>query len=146
VSSRLNLLSISNLRTRFSHSANIKPNLLFGLLKLVIRVFEDTSETTLGCLPSWRRDSGPVKTSWRWPPCRWSICLAAKQLAQARGAEVFATVGTADKARFLSKTTNIPASHIFGSREVSELSRAVAATGGRGLDVILRACKGDMLY
>jgi NADPH:quinone reductase-like Zn-dependent oxidoreductase len=72
--------------------------------------------------------------------------LAAKQLAQARGAEVFATVGTADKARFLSTTTNFPASHIFGSREVSELSRAVASTGGRGLDVILRACKGDMLY
>jgi NADPH:quinone reductase-like Zn-dependent oxidoreductase len=72
--------------------------------------------------------------------------LAAIQLAQARGAEVFATVGTAEKARFLTKTPNIPASHIFGSREVSELSRAVAATGGRGLDVILRACKGDMLY
>lgn len=72
--------------------------------------------------------------------------LAAIQLAQSRGAEVFATVGNADKARFLTETTNIPSSHIFGSREVSEVPRAVAATGGRGFDVILSASKGDMLY
>jgi len=72
--------------------------------------------------------------------------LAAIQLAQARGAEVFATVGTEDKARFLARTTNIPTSHIFGSRAESELSRAVEATGGRGFDVILSASKGDMLY
>lgn len=72
--------------------------------------------------------------------------LAAIQVAQARGAEVFATVGTADKARFLAETTSIPESHIFGSREVAELHRAVAATKGRGFDVILSTSKGDMLY
>lgn len=72
--------------------------------------------------------------------------LAAIQVAQSKGAEVFATVGTADKATFLAETTGIPASHIFGSREVAELHRAMAATKGRGFDVILSTAKGDMLY
>lgn len=72
--------------------------------------------------------------------------LAAIQVAQSKGAEVFATVGTAEKAAFLTETTSIPASHIFGSREVAELHRAVAATKGRGFDVILSTAKGDMLY
>lgn len=72
--------------------------------------------------------------------------LAAIQVAQSKGAEVFAMAGTPDKARFLAQATNIPASHIFGSREVAELPRAVAATRGRGFDVILSTSRGDMLY
>lgn len=72
--------------------------------------------------------------------------LAAIQLARAKGAEVFATVGNQDKAQFLTETIGIPASHIFGSREASEMPRAVAATGGRGFDVILSVSKGEILY
>ncbi|KAL1883173.1 Type I Iterative PKS [Diaporthe australafricana] len=72
--------------------------------------------------------------------------LAAIQLAQAKGAIVFATAGTAEKARFLSNTMQIPAAHIFSSRDISDLSRAVAATDGGGFDVILSTAGGDMLY
>ena len=72
--------------------------------------------------------------------------LAAIQVAQSKGAEVFATVGTAEKARFLVDTMNIPSSHIFSSRDLSDLSRAVGMTRKRGFDVILSTGKGDMLY
>ena len=72
--------------------------------------------------------------------------LAAVQIAQSKGAEVFATVGTAEKARFLVDSMNIPSSHIFSSRDLSDLSRAVGMTRNRGFDVILSTAKGDMLY
>lgn len=72
--------------------------------------------------------------------------LAAIQLAQAKGAHVFATAGTAEKAQFLSDTMQVPVAHIFSSRDISDLSRAVAATDGSGFDVILSTAGGDMLY
>jgi NADPH:quinone reductase-like Zn-dependent oxidoreductase len=40
----------------------------------------------------------------------------------------------------------IPASHIFSSRKISDISRAVDATGSGGFDVILSTAGGDMLY
>ena len=72
--------------------------------------------------------------------------LAAIQIAQSKGAQVFATVGTAEKARFLTETMNIPSSRIFSSRDLSDLPRAVAMTQNRGFDVIISTAKGDMLY
>jgi NADPH:quinone reductase-like Zn-dependent oxidoreductase/SAM-dependent methyltransferase len=72
--------------------------------------------------------------------------LAAIQLAQSKGAEVYASVGTPDKARFLAETMKVPASHIFSSRSLSDLSRAAATTTGGGFDVILSTSKGEMLY
>ncbi|MCJ1431695.1 hypothetical protein MMC27_001050 [Xylographa pallens] len=72
--------------------------------------------------------------------------LAAIQIAQSKGAHVFATVGTVEKARFLADTMNIPSSHIFSSRDLSDLPRAVGMTQNRGFDVILSTAKGDMLY
>ncbi|ROT40784.1 hypothetical protein SODALDRAFT_396446 [Sodiomyces alkalinus F11] len=76
--------------------------------------------------------------------------LCAIQLATARGADVFVTVGTAEKARFLAEEVKlVPASRIFSSRDQADLTRAVReATAGRGFDVILSAARGEdeMLY
>ncbi|KAF2969636.1 hypothetical protein GQX73_g3893 [Xylaria multiplex] len=72
--------------------------------------------------------------------------LAAIQFARAKGAEVFATVGTADKAKFLVDMMKVPKSHIFSSREQSDLPRAAKMTKKGGFDVILSSSKGDMLY
>ncbi|KAI3316712.1 hypothetical protein HD806DRAFT_552023 [Xylariaceae sp. AK1471] len=72
--------------------------------------------------------------------------LAAIRLAQSRGADVFATVGTPEKARFLTENMGVPASHIFSSRDVAALERAVAVTGGRGFDVILSTVRDEALY
>ncbi|KAK7734288.1 Type I Iterative PKS [Cytospora paraplurivora] len=72
--------------------------------------------------------------------------LAAIQLAQSKGAEVYATVGTPEKATFLTDIMHIPSSCIFSSRDVSDLSRAVRVTGTDGFDVILSTASGDLLY
>jgi len=71
--------------------------------------------------------------------------LAATQLAQFKGAEVFATVGTADKVSFLTDTIGIPTDHIFRSRDAVTLSRAAKATGKGGFDVILSTVAGGDL-
>ncbi|RYP28272.1 hypothetical protein DL767_007292 [Monosporascus sp. MG133] len=71
--------------------------------------------------------------------------LAAIQLARARGAEVFATVGTADKVRFLADTMGIPTDHIFPSRDAVALSSAAKATGKGGFDVVLSTVAGGDL-
>ncbi|KAF2963728.1 hypothetical protein GQX73_g9837 [Xylaria multiplex] len=72
--------------------------------------------------------------------------LAAIRLAQSRGAEVYATVGTKEKFEFLATHAGVPRSRIFSSRDVDEFRNAVAATCGRGFDVILSVSKGEMLY
>ncbi|TGJ86695.1 hypothetical protein E0Z10_g2067 [Xylaria hypoxylon] len=72
--------------------------------------------------------------------------LAAIRLAQSRGAEVYATVGTKEKAEFLATEIGVPRSRIFSSRDVDDFRNAVATTCGRGFDVILSAAKGEMLY
>lgn len=72
--------------------------------------------------------------------------LAAICLAQAKGAEVYATAGTAEKARFLIESLHISPCHVFSSRSTSELAEAVVATGTGGFDVILSTSQGDMLY
>lgn len=72
--------------------------------------------------------------------------LAAVQLALSKGADVYATAGTADKARFLTGSMGIPLDHIFSSRNPADLPRMVNATRNGGFDVILSTSQGDMLY
>lgn len=72
--------------------------------------------------------------------------LAAVQLAKSKDAEVFATVGTAEKARFLSEEMGVAADHIFSSRDASELPRVASQIQNGGFDVILSTAQGDMLY
>ncbi|QQK42980.1 polyketide synthase dehydratase-domain-containing protein [Penicillium digitatum] len=72
--------------------------------------------------------------------------MAAIQLAQSIGAEVFATVGTADKAKYLAEVFRIPASRIFSSRATADFPKMTDATGGRGFNVILSTSQGDMLH
>ena len=73
--------------------------------------------------------------------------LAAIQLARSKGAEVYATVGNIEKARFLVDSMNIPSSHIVSSRDPSALCQAARMTGKAGFDVILSTVDGeDLLY
>lgn len=72
--------------------------------------------------------------------------LAAIQLARAKGADVFVTAGTAEKARFLIENMDIPFSHVFSSRDPADVLRMVRATQNGGFDVILSTAQGDMLY
>lgn len=72
--------------------------------------------------------------------------IAAIQLAKSKGAEVFATAGTAKKAQFLTDEMGIPPNHIFSSRDIADISRMVQATKNDGFDVILSTAQGDLLH
>jgi len=72
--------------------------------------------------------------------------LAAIQLAQCKGAIVYASVGTPEKAQFLTDHMKIPAERIFSSRSVNDLLTAAAAIPGGGFDVILSTSAGEMLH
>ncbi|KAK1621893.1 polyketide synthase [Colletotrichum phormii] len=61
------------------------------------------------------------------------VGLAAIQIAQMIGAEIYCTVGSEDKVQYLVENHNIPGSHIFSSRDASFLGDVMSATGNRGI-------------
>ncbi|KAK4238694.1 hypothetical protein C8A03DRAFT_14873 [Achaetomium macrosporum] len=67
-------------------------------------------------------------------------------LAKSAGLEVYATVSTPEKRQFLTETYGIPDSHIFSSRDVSFAAGVMAATGGRGVDVVVNSLAGKLLH
>lgn len=72
---------------------------------------------------------------------------AAIQLAKHLGAEVFVSVGSEEKKRFLVDTYDIPESHILSSRITpSKFKRQLMRlTENRGVDVVLNSTTGEML-
>jgi acyl transferase domain-containing protein/NADPH:quinone reductase-like Zn-dependent oxidoreductase len=70
---------------------------------------------------------------------------AAIQLAQMIGADIYATVGTAEKKQLLIDTYSIPEEKIFFSRNADFGPAVRAATGGRGVDVVINSLAGDLL-
>lgn len=72
--------------------------------------------------------------------------LAAIQLAHSKGADIYVTAGTPEKARFLTDSMGIASDHIFSSRELADLPRMASVTQNGGFDVILSTSQGDMLY
>ncbi|KAI1097720.1 putative polyketide synthase [Jackrogersella minutella] len=71
---------------------------------------------------------------------------AAIQIAKRIGATIFATAGTPEKREWLSRTFEIPSSHIFNSRDSSFLHGVLGATNNRGVDVILNSLSGELLH
>jgi NADPH:quinone reductase-like Zn-dependent oxidoreductase/SAM-dependent methyltransferase/acyl carrier protein len=70
------------------------------------------------------------------------VGLAAVQIAQNAGAEVFATAGTEWKRVYLR---SLGIRHVFDSRS-TEFSRAVIeATGGEGADLVLNSLAGELI-
>ncbi len=72
--------------------------------------------------------------------------MAAMQLAKYLGAEIYATVGNADKVEMLRKEFGIPKDHVFNSRDLSTPSKILAATNGAGIDVILCSAAGEAMH
>ena len=70
------------------------------------------------------------------------VGLAAVQLAQRAGAEVFATVGSASKRRLLA---SLGVRHIMSSRSLDFAREVMERTGGRGIDVVLNSLAGDFI-
>ncbi|KAF1940979.1 hypothetical protein EJ02DRAFT_512715 [Clathrospora elynae] len=70
---------------------------------------------------------------------------AAIMIAQAKGAEIFATVGADAKKQLLVEQYGIPEDHIFSSRDTSFVKGVLRATGGQGVDLVLNSLAGEAL-
>lgn len=70
---------------------------------------------------------------------------AALVLARHIGAEIYVTVGTSAKRKFIEKHYGIPPKRIFSSRDPSFATDILTATNGRGVDVVLNSLAGSLL-
>ncbi len=71
---------------------------------------------------------------------------AAIQIAQLKGSEVFTTVESDDEKELLVKTYAAQKDKIFLLRDSKFLPAILAATNGRGVDVVLNSLPGDQLH
>ena len=74
------------------------------------------------------------------------VGLAAVQLALMLEAEIFVTVGTEEKIRYIMDTFHIPRNRIFNSRDDSFLSGVLRETQGEGVDIVLNSLSGELLH
>ncbi|PVH89083.1 putative polyketide synthase [Cadophora sp. DSE1049] len=70
---------------------------------------------------------------------------AAIHICQMVGAEIFATVGTAEKRDFLMSHFNIAEDHIFSNRDGIFATGLMRMTHGKGVDVIMNSVASDAL-
>jgi acyl transferase domain-containing protein/acyl carrier protein len=68
--------------------------------------------------------------------------LAAVRLAQARGAEIFATAGTPQKRDFLR---SLGIAHVMDSRTLAFAGEVMRLTDGQGVDVVLNSLSGEAI-
>ncbi|MFB8168960.1 beta-ketoacyl synthase N-terminal-like domain-containing protein [Kitasatospora purpeofusca] len=71
------------------------------------------------------------------------VGLAALAMARRCGARVFATAGTSAKRRFLRELGGVEL--VMDSRSTDFAAEVAAATGGRGVDVVLNSLTGEAL-
>ncbi|CAI7605698.1 unnamed protein product [Penicillium manginii] len=74
------------------------------------------------------------------------VGLAAIQVCQAIGAEIYVTVGNSDKVQYLIDAFHIPKAHIFDSRSPSFFQGVMDQTGQRGVDIVLNSLSGELLH
>ncbi|KAL2074713.1 hypothetical protein VTL71DRAFT_8492 [Oculimacula yallundae] len=74
------------------------------------------------------------------------VGLAAIQVAQMLGAEIYTTVGSESKVQYLMETCGIPRNRIFNSRSDSFVENLLRETGGKGADVVLNSLSGELLH
>lgn len=72
--------------------------------------------------------------------------MAAIQICRYLQAEIYVTVGSEEKRRFLRTEYGIPEDRMFSSGSISFATDLMRATNGRGADVILNSLTGDMLH
>src|SRR5262249_40164765 len=70
------------------------------------------------------------------------VGMAAVQLAQRAGAEIFATAGSQEKRSLLR---SLGVKHVFDSRSLAFADEILALTGGRGADLVLNSLPGAFI-
>jgi acyl carrier protein/NADP-dependent 3-hydroxy acid dehydrogenase YdfG len=76
---------------------------------------------------------------------RQGVGICAINVAKWIGAEIYATVGSEEKASYLANEFGIPRDHIFNSRDSSFLEGVLNVTNGVGVDVVLNSLSGELL-
>ena len=71
--------------------------------------------------------------------------VACIQICHYIGAEVYATVGSKEKRKFLMDNYGVPDDHIFNSRSTEFAGQILEATNDEGVDVIINSLTGDLL-
>ncbi|KAE8391132.1 putative polyketide synthase [Aspergillus alliaceus] len=74
------------------------------------------------------------------------VGLASIAICRLIGAEIFCTVGSDEKACYLTETLGIPRGRIFDSRSVSFHQGLMHQTNGRGVDIVLNSLSGKLLH
>jgi NADPH:quinone reductase-like Zn-dependent oxidoreductase len=74
------------------------------------------------------------------------VGLAAIQVCQMMGAEIFATVGNDQKKEYLVNNYGIPRNRIFSSRDSSFYGGIMGETAGVGVDLVLNSLSGELLH
>ncbi|KAI9666580.1 MAG: Type I Iterative PKS [Bathelium mastoideum] len=74
-----------------------------------------------------------------------SLGQSAISVANMLGATVYTTVSTAEKADLLVNEYGVPRNNIFNSRTTAFKDDLMAATNGKGVDVVLNCLAGDLL-
>ncbi|KAJ5752415.1 hypothetical protein N7520_009332 [Penicillium odoratum] len=74
------------------------------------------------------------------------VGLAAIQVAQMLGAEIYTTVGSEIKVDYLMKTFGLARNRIFNSRNDSFVQDLLRETQGKGVDVALNSLAGELLH
>jgi NADPH:quinone reductase-like Zn-dependent oxidoreductase len=62
------------------------------------------------------------------------------------GAEIYATVGSEEKVRYLTDTLGLPVNRIFNSRDTSFVDGLMRETQGKGVDLALNSLSGELLH
>ena len=70
------------------------------------------------------------------------VGLAAVQLAQRQGAEIFATAGSPEKRELLH---SLGVAHVMDSRSLAFADQVLNATAGKGVDVVLNSLAGEFI-
>ncbi|KAM0454086.1 hypothetical protein ACHAO4_004834 [Trichoderma viride] len=74
------------------------------------------------------------------------VGIAALNICKMMGAEIYATVGNAEKVQYLVDNFGIPRENIFNSRDSSFYENLMEATNGRGADLVLNSLSGELLH
>ncbi|GFF62397.1 lovastatin nonaketide synthase [Aspergillus udagawae] len=72
------------------------------------------------------------------------VGLAAIQICQMVGADIYATVGSDKKADYLVANYQIPRNRIFSSRNTSFQGDLMRETNGKGADIVLNSLAGEL--
>jgi hypothetical protein len=74
------------------------------------------------------------------------VGIAAIQICQMIGAEIYATVGNDEKVEYLISTFGIDRSRIFNSRNVSFKTDLLRQTKDQGVELVLNSLSGELLH